>query len=165
MRLIYYLLVYSPESIHLQLTGRQIGVQVRCPATVGGDPDNVWNMDILNDTGSDVQTIPSVIWNGINIMNVVPTTVDVSLADGSSCEAFRVIAEIRVMNQGIVDAATWEPLTDWFEEDCVIRDNCALLSGRMMRKNVFIASSPHSNSLFLANTKTALMGILPARAP
>ena len=37
--------------------------------------------------------------------------------------------EIQVMDNIYAKSNNWQPLTGWFPEQCVVRDNCSLLSG------------------------------------
>ena len=102
------------------------------------------------------------MWNHFNVWSIPVLSTYVVLADGSFVYAPSPAVEMRLMDRVLANSNDWEPLTDWFVEQCVVRDNCSMLSGSNMRKKVYIASCPTSSRLFLAKSKHGLMNVLPS---
>ncbi|KAK9334887.1 hypothetical protein V1521DRAFT_133287 [Lipomyces starkeyi] len=153
------------ESIHHQFmqTTPQMFAKFRLPATYGGQPDIILDVSIMNDTGSDVQTIftTDLAFLGYNPYSYAGRLGGAffSTASGGIYHE-RIVLEMQIAK---VDGTAVSP---WFEEIAVITAAQPgfpqpRLSGNAMRTYLYFATAPGNSTLYVAQKKNGIISQLP----
>lgn len=133
------------------------------PALIGGDPNVIITCQIHNDTGSDIQTIFRSQWNAMNYRQNLMTHFT-AVRDASGVNFLQTLtAELRILGYNSTTNQLY-PLTEWFLERFVIRDDTpgvSLLSGCNMRNELYFATAPGNLYLYVSVKKNGVVSQLP----
>lgn len=128
-----------------------------------GDDNVVLRIGILNDTGSNLQT---VFDNDLGSLGYNPQTYQ-----GNICLVYIETANGIVARQGIViemqlKKPSWEPASDWFIENGVIvpfGPNITRLPSPGVRSSLYFATAPGNQYLYALGRKMVLSRACAAR--
>jgi hypothetical protein len=103
-------------------------------------------------------------WNTLNNQQLATTRImSVQHASGIFTNVESTSAELRILRHDQANNML-VPMTPWFVENFVIRDdspNVSLLSGREMRNWLYFATAPGNQELFVSVKKNGIMSKLP----
>lgn len=134
----------------------------RLPAVFGGNQNNTLNVSIINDTGSELQTIfptdlAALHYNPGTYLGTIGNW-PVDTANGTVVRTWIQI-EMRIIK------ADGTAITPWFPEIGVITPlhggTQYRLSGKAMRAHLYFATAPGNATLFVAEKKNGIVTQLP----
>jgi len=153
---------YSSKSLPKQIcpNPNQILARFRLVAEYGGDPNITTNVTILNDTGSNAQTIfradlHNLLYNPQTYQGY-RGVVRVTTAGG-------VVLREQIEIEMQVLKADGTGVSPWFREIGLVAPQALQfrLSGNAMRNHLYFATSPGNGILFVARKKNGIMAQLP----
>lgn len=132
----------------------------------GGDPDyEGFDIDICNDTGSNIQTVTKTVWDSIKDQGDYdfPLYETEIRTVGKVINRSRVYIQLRIFK----DPERVNDLTDWFSEKGFLNPDpdARLLSGSEMRDRLAFASVPGNMSLIVGSKLGVALKLALASVP
>lgn len=129
---------------------------IRFPPKHGGHPAQRLDIIIVNDTGSNVQTVLPEDLQTIGCdYSTYPDRSKV-LIDTPNGPCWR--NHVRLEMQIVKEDGT--PMTEWYKERCVVGSD-PRLSGLGMRQHLYFATAPGNHALYVAQKKNGIVEQLP----
>lgn len=135
--------------------------RLRLPAILGGDPNLAFDVLVMNDTGSNIQ---SVLPTDLAALHYNPFTYlgnlgafALATANGLSFRG-RILIEVQIVK------ADGTPITPWYQEIAVITPQPVIqyrLSGSGMRNHLYFATAPGNTILVVAEKTNGITNQLP----
>jgi hypothetical protein len=137
----------------------QIRMMVRAIPLQGGSGTE-YAVSVLNDTGSNLLNVWDNHAASMGIDKPTYTQYRAPVAvDTAAGTTYRTKTKVQIC---VMDL-TQVPLSDWFEEDCVVVPQTSpLLSGQNMRNELYFATAKGNRELFVGKTKNSIVMALPA---
>jgi len=135
---------------------------MRLPSGVGGNDNVVLPMGILNDTGSNLQTVFDI---DLVLLGYNPQTYQGNMGQLYIQTAVGVVARQCILVEMQLRNLDGTPASDWFVENGVITPfgpTQTRLSGSGLRSSLYFATAPGNQILYVAQKKNGIVTQLPA---